>query len=182
MTTRLIARFITHTSTALLLLIGSAAACRAQGTGVTEVAAVDRDFVVKTAQGGKLEVELASLAEKKTSNDKVRTLAAKIHTDHDRANTELQAVARRKGIALDTADTAEGTALKAKLSGLEGDAFDSAYVAAMVDDHQTDIAAFEQYASDGRDADIKAFAAKTLPALRTHLSLAQAARGDAHSQ
>ncbi len=181
MTHGFIAQCVGRTSVALLLLAGTAA-CRAQGATPVDVATVDKDFAVKTAQGGRLEVELAALAEKKTANDKVRSLATTIHTDHDRANAELQAIARRKGIALETAESSEGMALRTKLSGLSGDAFDRAYVDAMVDDHQTDIAAFERYAKEGQDPDLKAFAAKTVPTLRTHLNLAQAARDLAHPQ
>jgi putative membrane protein len=45
----------------------------------------------------------------------------------------------------------------------------------MVADHKKDIAEFEKEASSGKDPEIKAFAAKTLPTLREHLKLAQAA-------
>ena len=51
---------------------------------------------------------------------------------------------------------------------LEGASFDKAYVAAMVDGHKKMITVFEQ-ASVSKDPQIKAFAEKTLPALREHL-------------
>jgi putative membrane protein len=44
----------------------------------------------------------------------------------------------------------------------------------MVDDHKEDVDMFEKASNKGTDADVKAFAAKTLPVLRTHLDSAQA--------
>ncbi len=54
-----------------------------------------------------------------------------------------------------------------------GAAFDATYMRQMVDDHQKDVALFEKQASGGRDADLKAFAGKTLPTLKQHLQHAE---------
>jgi putative membrane protein len=43
----------------------------------------------------------------------------------------------------------------------------------MVEDHQKDVKAFEREATSGADADVKAFAAKTLPTLKEHLQQAE---------
>ena len=43
----------------------------------------------------------------------------------------------------------------------------------MVQDHQKDVAEFQQEADQGQDPDIKNFAATTLPVLKQHLQLAQ---------
>jgi putative membrane protein len=39
----------------------------------------------------------------------------------------------------------------------------------MVDDHEDTVAAFQKQADNSADADVKAFAAKTLPTLKRHL-------------
>ena len=44
----------------------------------------------------------------------------------------------------------------------------------MVDYHKEDIDEFEKCSNNSKDADLKAFAAKTLPVLRTHLDSAKA--------
>ena len=44
----------------------------------------------------------------------------------------------------------------------------------MVADHKATIALFEQEAKSGKDAELKAFASKTLPDLQGHLKMAQA--------
>jgi putative membrane protein len=48
----------------------------------------------------------------------------------------------------------------------------------MVEDHEKDVALFEQQAESGEDADLRAFAEETLPTLREHLELAK----EVHSQ
>ena len=42
-----------------------------------------------------------------------------------------------------------------------------------VDDHKDDIKAFERAADKAQDPEVKSFAAKTLPTLKTHLQFAQ---------
>jgi putative membrane protein len=54
-----------------------------------------------------------------------------------------------------------------------GAAFDRGFIDAQVKAHQEAIALFEQQATGGSDADLKAFAQKQLPGLRNHLKQAQ---------
>jgi putative membrane protein len=54
-----------------------------------------------------------------------------------------------------------------------GAAFDEGYIAEQIKAHQDAIALFEQQANSGTDADLKAFAAAQLPALRDHLREAE---------
>jgi len=56
-----------------------------------------------------------------------------------------------------------------KLSGLSGDAFDREYINTMVKDHEKTVKMFEKESTKGTDADVRAWAAKTLPTLREHL-------------
>jgi putative membrane protein len=44
----------------------------------------------------------------------------------------------------------------------------------MIEDHQKDIADFEQEAASGKDPALKAFAEKYLPVLKHHLQMAKA--------
>jgi len=59
------------------------------------------------------------------------------------------------------------------MSALSGAEFDRKYMEAMVKDHEKDVAAFERESTSGSDADLKAWAAKTLPTLREHLQMAR---------
>jgi len=59
------------------------------------------------------------------------------------------------------------------LEKLKGNEFDKAYIRLMVEDHKDDIKEFQEVADGAKDAEVKAFAAKTLPVLKEHLELAQ---------
>jgi hypothetical protein len=48
----------------------------------------------------------------------------------------------------------------------------------MLSDHTKDVSEFEKQSTKGTDADLKAFAAKTLPTLQEHLQLARALPGN----
>ncbi|HEY0428236.1 MAG TPA: DUF4142 domain-containing protein [Pyrinomonadaceae bacterium] len=134
----------------------------------------DDDFMMKAAQGGMAEVELGRLAAEKAQNADVKKFAQKMVEDHSNANTELKALATKKGVTLPTDVGSEHKATMEKLKALSGAEFDKAYVAAMVDDHKKDVAEFEKQSTGAKDADVKAFATKTLPTLKMHLEMIQA--------
>lgn len=60
-----------------------------------------------------------------------------------------------------------------ELSKLSGREFDLRYMEEMIDDHEAGIAAVERKAENASDADVKAWAAKTLPKMRQHLERAK---------
>jgi len=120
------------------------------------------------------EVELGRLATQKGSSDAVKQFGQKMVDDHSAANAELTELAKSKSLNVPAELDAKHKADVAKFSKLSGAAFDKAYSKAMLDDHNKDVAAFEQQSVSGTDPDLKAFAAKTLPTLKTHLEMAKA--------
>ena len=66
-----------------------------------------------------------------------------------------------------------GDRLYRRLSNQQGAEFDQEFIKMMVDDHEEDVKAFEKHAKDADDTDVRAFAAKHLPALRDHLERAR---------
>jgi len=135
----------------------------------------DKTFLMTASQGGHAEVVLATLAIKKAGHDEVKKLAQMLEKDHSANNQELKSLATSKGVVVATTLDAEHQQLHDRLEKLDGAAFDRAYSTAMVDGHKKMIALFEQ-ASVSKDAQVKAFAEKTLPALREHLKHAQHAQ------
>jgi putative membrane protein len=135
----------------------------------------EKAFVTKAAEGGQAEVELAQLALQKAESQAVKALAQRIAEDHQRANQELQIIAEQKAVTLPSTLGKEHAAEKSRLEGLSGAQFDRAYVQQMIKDHRKDIAEFEQISTKAADADVKAFASKTLPTLKEHLAQAESA-------
>ena len=129
----------------------------------------DTDFMTRAAQGGMAEVELGKLASTKAQSAEVKKFAQMMVNDHSKANEELKALAAKKNFSMPTRLDEKHQSLLDKLNGLSGAEFDKAYVEAMVDDHEEDVELFKDETEDGKDAEVKAFAAKTLPTLQTHL-------------
>ena len=128
-------------------------------------------FLTHAAQDGEAEIELGKVAQQKAADARVKDFGARMQKDHGNANAELRAISAKKGIVV-PGGPGPHAAMKTKLEKLEGAAFDQAYMRAMVDDHTKAVKEFEM-ATRSPDADIKAFAEKTLPTLREHLRLAQ---------
>ncbi len=129
----------------------------------------DRKFVTEAASGGLMEVELGKIAQTNASSPKVKEFGKMMVTDHTKANTELKAVAKTKNVTIAPAPLEKEQKHIDELKAKKGADFDKAYVDMMVDDHKEDISKFQDEANKGNDADVKAFATKTLPVLNKHL-------------
>jgi putative membrane protein len=140
------------------------------------VVTVDKDdakFAIAAANGGMAEVELGKLAQQKAANAKVKDFGAMMVSDHSKANDEMKALAKSKGIVLPDSIDSKEQKVKNDLTGKSGADFDKAYVSNMIDDHKEDIKEFEDASKNCKDADLKAFAVKTLPTLKMHLDAIQ---------
>jgi len=137
------------------------------------VPSADKSFAQKAAIGGLAEVEMGKLAQQKASNDQVKQFGSHMVDDHSKANDELKQVASSKGLTLPSDLDATHKSKVAKLEKLSGAQFDRAYMTEMVADHKKDVAEFRKQSTSGKDSDLKAFAAKTLPTLEDHLKMAQ---------
>ena len=138
---------------------------------------MDEDFMNTAAQGGMEEVKLGELAASKAQSPEVKAFGQRMVTDHNKANTELKTLAAGKNFTLPTDVNGEQKEDTEKLSKLTGAAFDKEYVKMMVEDHEKDVADFQKQSTGASDAGVKAFAAKTLPTLKSHLEQIKAIEG-----
>lgn len=130
------------------------------------------DFIDEASAKGIAEIEAGRLALQKSNSADVREFAQQMITDHTAANNELRQIAQRKNFKV--ADEAE-LMNKAKafiLKQRDGESFDQAYANNQVVAHEQTIELFRD-ATRADDAEIKAFAAKTLPKLEQHLQKAK---------
>lgn len=137
----------------------------------------DQKFLMDAAIGGLMEVELGRWAVQKGTSDAVKQFGRRMVDDHSQANSELATLAASKGITLPTSLDEKHQKEVAKLTRLSGAAFDRAYAKMMVKDHEKAVSDFEKESTRGADADLKAFATKTLPTLQEHLQMARALDG-----
>ncbi len=139
----------------------------------SSVVASDREFIMKAAQGGQMEVMMAEMAVSKATNAEVKQFAQRLLDDHSKANEELKTLASNKGLTLPAENASKTQKMKMDMEKQAGANFDRDYMKDMVKDHQKDIAMFEREARDGKDSEVKAWAEKTLPTLREHLQMAR---------
>lgn len=129
----------------------------------------DKAFIQDAAKDGMMEVEMGKMGQKQAKNAEVKKFATRMVTDHSKANNELKALAKKKGVTLDTASPKEHK--------MDDATFDKDYMDQMVKDHEKDVTEFEEQAKDGSDADVKAWANQTLPTLKKHLEMAKEIQG-----
>jgi putative membrane protein len=137
--------------------------------------APDAAFMMKAATAGMAEVELGRLAADKAGSDDVKKFGQRMVDDHSKANDELKTLAQNKNVTLPTAIDPHAKAVHDKLSTMTGAAFDRTFMQTMVADHKKAVNDFRMASKSAKDADVKGWAAKTLPTLEAHLKMAQSA-------
>jgi putative membrane protein len=128
----------------------------------------DADFVAEAVASNLAEIQMAKLASQRSSNAEVKQLAKMLETDHAKVLSELKALAQKKAITVPVEPKDEQKRKLENLREEEADDFDKKWLETMEDAHEKSINKFERRADNGEDADIKAFASKTLPHLKMH--------------
>jgi putative membrane protein len=161
---------------------GPNAGCRQLVQGSQTTAAVssdDRRFVGEAAESGMAEVAHSRLALQRAASDDVKRFAQRMIDDHTKADQELARLATSKGVPLP-----QGAADRPQLQGkhremyerlarLSGAEFDREFMRNQVKMHNEAVSLFEREAGGSKDADLKAFAARTMPTLREHQQMAR---------
>ena len=138
--------------------------------GAGQMSDADRQFLMMAAKDGMKEVHMGQMAAQQGQSPEVKKMGQQIAADHTKANQQLMAIAAKKGIKPDTNHKMD------KMSKRDMNNFDQAWIGMMINDHQKDIAAYQRQAQQGADADLKAYAKKTLPVLQKHLKMVQQAQ------
>jgi putative membrane protein len=141
---------------------------------MTPLSREDSMFVMEAASGGMMEVEAGNMAQQKASRQSVKDFAAMMVRDHSQANTELKNFASGRNIMLTDSMMPKHRTHITAMQKMTGKAFDNHYMSMMVKDHKEDVSKFEKMANSATNPDLKNWAAKTLPVLKTHLDSAQA--------
>ena len=125
--------------------------------------------MLAAAQGGMVELRLGEVAKEKAARQDVKDFGAMMAADHGKAGEELKAVATKNGVTLPADLDARHKAIVVKLSKLSGAEFDKAYIAEMVKAHEKDAIAFKDASKTAKNPEVKGFAPKTLPVIKSHL-------------
>jgi putative membrane protein len=133
-----------------------------------------RAFLRMAARNGMYEVDQAQVALKMASNNEIRDFANHMIEDHGKANSEVKELAGMMKLTLPDSMTKNQEKVLERLreaNDRDRD-FDRKYISQAVMDHKAAVKAFEKQAKMGTDADVRAFADRTLPKLKKHLDMA----------
>jgi putative membrane protein len=138
-------------------------------------AALDTFFVTRAMQSDMLEITSSRLALTRTTNPQIHRFARQMLDDHTANGMELRDLAAR----LDLASTppAPLPADEAKIRQLQAaddGQFETLYIQMIgLEAHTEAVNLFRREASQGGNTELRAFAARKLPALEQHLAMAR---------
>lgn len=174
---------MTRGASALLLALIAGAAF-AQGTATTAASApmhgaatvsrADRSFLEDAVQINLAEIRASNIALEKATSADVKSYAKMMVDGHKKATDEVRALAQAKGVKLPDDASLMAKAKTKMLEERSGASFDKHYIESIgIKAHEDAIKRFETASKDAKDPEVKAWADKMLPDLRTHLEKAK---------
>jgi putative membrane protein len=140
-------------------------------------AMMDKAFVRKALEGGMTEVQLGQLAAQKSSNPDVKQFGQKMVDDHTKLGDQMKQVAEQMNIKPPDSLSSKDKANVAKLSALDGDAFDKAYIKDMVKDHKSDDNDFKMEAQSTQNPQLKQMVMQSDQTIESHLQQIAKSKG-----
>jgi putative membrane protein len=141
----------------------------------SETQASAQAFVNLAANSNMFEIQAAKLAEQKDHQKPDQRFAKRMIKDHSKASDQLKELidSGKVKAELPTALDGDHQQKLTQLQNLSGKQFDQAYDKMQKVGHIDAVKAFKNYAQNGDNPALKRWAKKTLPTLRTHLSMAE---------
>jgi putative membrane protein len=127
-----------------------------------------------------IDIEAARLAETRTTTPEVLSFAQTMVTDHTAVNEQAAALAQRLGVTPEENQVsrslqADAAAARGELEGLNGAAFDRAYIEREVGYHQAVLDALDQTLIPGAtNEELRGLLQQVRPAIAAHLDHARA--------
>jgi len=165
-------------SFALILASPVLAQSAAEKSGVNSVMGVapkTEDFVAEAASSDMFEIESSKLAVERSQDSATKSFAQQMITDHTKTSEELKAMVT-SGKLKATIPTSMSSAQQSTLDDLKklnGEDFTKQFHSDQEEAHEDAVDLFKRYGDEGENAELKAWAAKTRPALEHHLKMAK---------
>jgi putative membrane protein len=154
------------------LLLGAAGAMLAASAFAQTPAT--SEFVNKVAQSDLLEIQSSQFVAPNADAD-TKPFAERMIREHTQTSNELKELVQSGKVRAELPSTLDADHQKKldDLKKLSGRELDRQYDRMQLQAHQEAVDLFSRYAQGGDNNDLKAWAAKTLPHLREHLTMAQ---------
>ncbi|MEA3534554.1 DUF4142 domain-containing protein [Rhizobium sp. CC-YZS058] len=172
--------FLTTASAALvsaaLLASPVLAQSAAEKTGVNSVLGVapkTEDFIKEAAASDMFEIESSKLALER-GDERTKAYAQQMINDHQKTSSELKDLATKAGLQMPAPQLSSAQqGMLDELKESDGEEFSDDYQEDQVTAHESAVDLFTRYGNEGEQAELKAWAAKTRPALEHHLMMAR---------
>lgn len=133
----------------------------------------DKLFVRQAALGGQAEVELSKIAQKKATDKSVREFADRMVEVHSKSSQQLLKLGRGLNPDLPKDLDPEHQNVRNELNKASGQAFDIAYIAAQIQDHQRTANLLQWHIGAGQNEELRKYSIQTLPEVAAHLEHAK---------
>jgi putative membrane protein len=139
----------------------------------TGTAVADSVSIRQAISGNFLEVGLGRTAESRAEDSDVKAFAERMVSEHNSMNDQWAALARKNDMRIELDAGPTGEQVMKRLEGLDGAAFDQAYMAEMIRDHEQDLAAFQRMEASAGSPEVRQLANSGVSTIREHLALAR---------
>lgn len=163
--------------TAATMLSGTAfAQSVGEKTGVNSTLGISpttQDFVTEAATSDMLEIQAGKIAQER-GNPAEKTFGAQMVADHTKTSADIKGLIASGQLKAHLPKELPSSA-QSKLDDLtnaKNEDFSSVYDPMQVAAHEDAVSLFERYGKSGDNTELKAWANKTLPALKRHLDMA----------
>lgn len=145
----------------------------AVGTVSAELTSSTKGFVDGAAGGDMYEVQASQLASMRAAMPELKKFAKEMIDAHTKTTSELKSILVKSApdIMPPSELDARHQGLLDDLKGAKDEDFDGRYIAQQIGAHNEALILMRGYADSGDNADIKAFAAATLPKVQMHLDM-----------
>ncbi len=143
----------------------------ANGNGGSQTA--DREFMTRAAQEASAKVYLAYAALQNAHSEEVKSFARQVLLDNATAGGALVDIANQQFVVLPLTLDPKDQANLDSLLQLHGEAFDKAYMQAMLKGQRTALAQLKQEATSGNNQALINWANQNLPALQSQFKEAE---------
>jgi putative membrane protein len=120
------------------------------------------------------EIQSSKLAQEK-KDTKVNDFANKMIADHTTSSEAIKNLVQSGKVKADIPGSLDSKhqSMLDKLKGLNGDDFEKQYRSDQISGHKDTVDLYRRYSKGGDNADLKAFAEKTLPIVEHHQKMAE---------
>jgi putative membrane protein len=141
--------------------------------GQSKLSSADRRFFRNAYSDATAEAAIGEMAARKATSAPIQQLGQKLAADSSRQLSDLKAVAQKNGIPLPTGMEKSQQTEVSRLAGLQGTAFDHAFLTHVRAREQRMLGEMQREARSGKNADLRSYAGGEIAVVRGHVDQAR---------